>query len=487
MNPSPPVKEIKIGTAFLYAAGAVVSFSLAYAFTGCAVLMVVFFYCLFPLARLRTRRLAYYFGLGIGAAVYTPHLLFFWRIFGGGAIALWYVLPFWLGLFVMLGRACLFRFGPAAWACLAPFLWTGLEFFRSDLYYLRFSWLNAGYAFSDSRAAHYLSPNGVYSKLLDAWQPVLLHYLAAYGVYGIGFLFMAFAAVAHQRGRARWIGLALLTGVGFCPALLQTPVATPQKTLRLAGVQLEDPGSATVISALNDAAAKFPGADVFVLSEYTFFRPIPDSIKAWCRQHGKYLVVGGEDPVPPANFYNTAFVVDTNGDIVFRQAKSVPVQFFADGLPARSQKLWESPWGKIGLAICYDDCYSRVTDELIRQGAQALIIPTMDAVDWGEAQHLMHGRVAPARAAEYAVPVFRVCSSGVSQYVEPTGRVVSSAPFPGEGAMLAAEMTLPSHGRMPPDRLLARLSVAVAAMLIGWLAVEALWRKMKNRVHFPTS
>jgi apolipoprotein N-acyltransferase len=466
MNPSPPVKEIKIGTAFLYAAGAIVSFSLAYAFTGCAVLMVVFFYCLFPLARLRTRRLAYYFGLGIGAAVYTPHLLFFWRIFGGGAIALWYVLPFWLGLFVMLGRACLFRFGPVAWACLAPFLWTGLEFFRSELYYLRFSWLNAGYAFSDSRAAHYL---------------------AVYGVYGIGFLFMAAAAAAHQRGRARWIGFVLLIGLAFCPAWFQAPVAAPQKTLRVAGVQLEAPGSATVISALNDAAAKFPGADVFVLSEYTFFRPIPDSIKAWCRQHGKYLVVGGEDPVPPTNFYNTAFVVGTNGDIVFRQAKSVPVQFFADGLPARSQKLWESPWGKIGLAICYDDCYSRVTDELIRQGAQALIIPTMDSADWGEAQHFMHGRVAPVRAAEYGVPVFRVCSSGFSQYIDATGRVVNSAPFPGERAMLAAEMTLPSHGRMPPDRLLARLSVAVAAMLIGWLSVEALWRKMRNRVHSATS
>ena len=33
-------------------------------------------------------------------------------------------------------------------ALLIPMLWTGLEYFRSGLYYLRFSWFNAGYAFS---------------------------------------------------------------------------------------------------------------------------------------------------------------------------------------------------------------------------------------------------------------------------------------------------------------------------------------------------
>jgi predicted amidohydrolase len=92
-----------------------------------------------------------------------------------------------------------------------------------------------------------------------------------------------------------------------------------------------------VISVLNETVAKFPDTDLFVLSEYTFKDPVPDTVKAWCRNHRKFLVVGGEDPVPPSNYYNTAFVVDTNGDIVFRQAKSVPVQFFTDGLRLRKK------------------------------------------------------------------------------------------------------------------------------------------------------
>jgi apolipoprotein N-acyltransferase len=462
---NPPIKPLGLVPASLYAAGAVVSFSLAYAFARCELLIILFFVCLFPLARLRTRRLAYYFGLGIGLAVYTPHLLFFWRIFGGASIALWYVLPFWLGIFLMLGRACLFRFGPVAWACLAPFLWTGLEFFRSELYYLRFSWLNAGYVFLDSGASPYLS---------------------TYGVYGVGFLFMAAAAIAWLRSRTRWIGLGALATIALYPAVIPTPGGSPQKTLRVAGVQLEFPDSTTVLSSLSNAVVKYPDADVFVLSEYTFLRPIPDSIKTWCRKNRKFLVVGGEDTTPPSDFYNTAFVVDTNGSIVFQQAKSVPVQFFKDGLPAPSQGVWNSPWGRIGIAICYDDSYTRVTDELIRQGAQALIFPTMDTVDWGAAQHLLHGRTSSFRAAEYRVPVFRLCSSGVSKYVDATGRVLSSAPFPGDGAMLAADMPLPTHGRMPPDRWLARLSVAVVAALIVWLAVEAIRQKIQNRVRAST-
>jgi apolipoprotein N-acyltransferase len=173
--------------------------------------------------------------------------------------------------------------------------------------------------------------------------------------------------------------------------------------------------------------------------------------------------------------------VNTNGEIAFQQAKSVPVQFMKDGRPAGQQSLWDSPWGKIGLAICYDLSYTRVTDELIRQGAQALIIPTMDVADWGRDQHLLHGRIAPMRAAEYGVPVFRVCSSGISQFIDANGSLRASAPFPGDGTMLSAELELPDRGRIPPDRCLARLCVLVVVGLAGWFAFQAARQKLKNR------
>jgi apolipoprotein N-acyltransferase len=216
------------------------------------------------------------------------------------------------------------------------------------------------------------------------------------------------------------------------------------------------------------------------LSEYTFDGPIPERVKAWCRQHRKYLIAGGKDFIAGSEFFNTAFVVGPDGEIVFRQAKSVPIQFFKDGRPAREQKLWESPWGRLGICVCYDLSYRRVTDELIRQGAQAIIAPTMDVADWGGHQHKLHARVAPVRAAEYGVPIFRVCSSGISQLIDSAGCVVASAPFPGEHATIAGPLELAERGCLPLDHWLAPLSVFVTAVLVLWLSGKALLSKFSK-------
>jgi apolipoprotein N-acyltransferase len=445
------------------AATAILSFHLAYAIPNCQILLLLFLYCLFHLANLQTSRHAFYVGLGIGLAIYAPQLSFFWTIFQGGAIALWVILSCWLGLFLLLGRACLLRFGLIVWAWVAPFLWTGLEYFRSELYYLRFSWMNAGYALSDSAA---------------------LPYLACYGVYGIGFVLMTLAVLVGAFRQLGWswrIVVGIMTALLLLyPALTPVPMRQRHPSFRVTGVQLEFPSLLEAESALDQAIHKFPETDVLVLSEYTFSGPVPKLIKQWCRKHHKYLVVGGEDPVSASQYYNTAFVISPDGEIVFRQAKCVPIQFFKDGLPAPGQALWNSPWGKLGFGICYDASYTRVTDELIRQGAQGLIFPTMDVVDWGLRQHELHARIAPMRAAEYVVPVFRLCSSGISQFVGPSGRVFESAPFPGQGAIMSAQMQLANRGRLPLDRWLAPLSVGITAALGAWLAIDCVSHRFKT-------
>ncbi len=447
-------KNLSAWTTLWFALAAILSFHLAYSIENCQILIVVFLYCLFRLANVQTSRRAFYIGLGIGLAIYAPQLNFFWKIFQAGAIPLWLILSFWLGLFLLLGRACVARFGLVGWACATPFVWTGLEYFRSELNYLRFSWLSAGYVFSDSSS---------------------LHYWACYGVYGIGFVLMTLAAFLGVVRTPGWSGRILAGTVAalllLYPVLAPAPQNSARPSFRVTGVQLEFPSPAEAVLALDQAIDKFPDTDLLVLSEYTFNGPIPELIKKWCRKHRKYLVAGGEEPISGSQYYNTAFVVNPEGEIVFRQAKCVPIQFFKDGLPAPGQGLWNSPWGELGFGICYDASYRRVTDELIRQGAQGLIFPTMDVADWGVRQHQLHARIAPMRAAEYAVPVFRLCSSGISQFADPNGRVLDSAPFPGQGAIMSAPMQLQNRGRMPPDRWLALLSVGLTAALSAWLAI----------------
>src|SRR5436190_10608383 len=148
-KPVVPLQTVSWRRALLLAIGAVAAFHLAYTFPPLAFLIVVFLFFLFELAALPRHRQAFYFGLTVGWVVYAPHLAFFRSIFGWPAIALWTVLAFWLGLFVALARLCRLNFGRLA-VVLVPLVWSGLEYFRSELYYLRFSWLNVGYALADS-------------------------------------------------------------------------------------------------------------------------------------------------------------------------------------------------------------------------------------------------------------------------------------------------------------------------------------------------
>lgn len=258
--------------------------------------------------------------------------------------------------------------------------------------------------------------------------------------------------------------------------------AAGQRTqVHIAGIQFEVPYETEVLAGLDGLLQKYPDTDLVVLSEYTFMDTLPKSLKDWCRKHQRYFIVGAEDPAPRNNYYNTAFVIGPSGDVVFRQAKAVPIQFFKDGLPALEQKLWDSPWGKLGICICYDLSYTRVTDRLVQLGAQALIVPTMDVKDWGRRQHELHARVAPVRAAEYGVPILRLASSGISQSVDRTGQVLATAQYDGEGEMIAGVLELRGPGSLPVDRWLAPFSTALAVLVILCLVIGRILDKRHSR------
>jgi apolipoprotein N-acyltransferase len=417
--------------------------------------------CLTQLAHQRTVRRAFYFGLTAGFLCVAPQLTCFWEIFKAGAVPLWLLLSFWIGLFTTIVCACFKRWGRMRAMWLVPFIWTGLEYFRSELYYLKFSWLNAGYVFPEIPFFH----------------------INVLGMYFAGlFLFLLATIYCHRPLLTKFqleIIPILVVLLVVIVILLRLNHAVNFKgnslPIGLVGVQMEFPAANAIPKALDNALAKHPGTEIFVLSEYTLLGPVPDSLKDWSRKNSRYLVVGAEDPIPAkSNYFDTAFVIGTNGDIIFKQAKCVPIQFFKDGLPAEKQELWNSPWGKIGFCICYDLSYTRITDELVRQGAQLLIVPTMDVEDWGKHEHEIHALVAPVRAAEYGIPIFRVASSGVSQAVSGNGDVIAKTSVPGSGEIISAKLYLPKKGSLPLDRWLAPFCVVVTGAVLILLIVLAL-------------
>ena len=465
---NPSAKPLGWGKSVLWLVLAVLCFHAAYAsirHPATGLLIFGYAYFLVRLADQPGVRRAFYLGLATGYLCCAPQLYFFWSLFGPAAIALWFVLAFWIGLFAAIVCGCIRRWGKVRAMWLVPVFWTGLEYFRSELYFLKFSWLNVGYA-------------------LPAWFSFL-----GEGMYGIGFLvFGIVSGIFYARlikvnlveSIIIFVVILLLLWNFLLPVLAGTKSRQQFTPLSLAGIQMEFPSPNVLPKALDKALGKNPDAQIFVLSEYTLDGPVPDSLKQWCREHSRFLVVGGKDPAGTNNYYNTAFVVGTNGEIVFRQAKSVPIQFFKDGLPAPKQEVWNSPWGKIGICICYDLSYTRVTDRLVKQGAQLLIVPTMDVEDWGRHQHELHARVAPVRAAEYGIPIFRLASSGISQAVTRGGYVITQTSFPGSLEILSAQLRLPMRGSLPVDRWLAPVCVGITAFVLLTLLVLD-WRDRRAR------
>jgi apolipoprotein N-acyltransferase len=81
-------------------------------------------------------------------------------------------------------------------------------------------------------------------------------------------------------------------------------------------------------------------------------------------------------------------------------------------------------------------------------------------------EHQLHARVAPVRAAEYDIPIFRLASSGISQVVTRNGAVSDSAGFPGENEMIAGGFDLTGKGSLPVDRFAAPVCVVISGMLM---------------------
>ncbi len=442
----------------MFVAGAAVCFHVAY-FTPLGFFIFGYVICLAQLARMGNVRFAFYAGFAAGVLCFAPQLWFFMGIFGGVAVALWGILAFWIALFVALACAAWRRLGPGKFVWLAPFLWMGLEYFRSELYYLRFTWLNVGYAMAGQR---------------DIFIPFFI------GVYGTGFL-AAFAGACIAARKFKWPALVFAAAVVVLSLLLPggSFLMPKPRTVKVVGVQMEFPSADEVIANLDKALAQHPEGELFVLSEYTFEAPVPQPVTDWCREKQRYLIIGATDPAPGGDYYDTAFVIGPDGNVVFKQAKSVPIQFFKDGLPAQEQRVWQSPWGRIGICICYDLSYTQVTDALMRQGARAIIVPAMDVERWGAHEHELNARVATVRAAEYDVPVFRIASSGISQLVDANGVEIARTPVGAEGAVISGEMVIRwSIFRMatPGDRYLAWVSVVVTAAFIIGIVIDGLLR-----------
>ncbi len=159
-------------------------------------------------------------------------------------------------------------------------------------------------------------------------------------------------------------------------------------------------------------------------------------------------------------YFNTAFGVDTRGNVLGHYHKKILMPFgeyipFADKYPELKKLSPQtgdfgvgdisSPISveipsldkkvKFGLLICYEDLVSSHSVEAVKHGAEVLVNLTNDAWYGDTAAPFQHHLLASWRAIETRRYLIRATNTGYTAVVDPLGRTVAKLPIFEEGAI----------------------------------------------------
>ena len=347
-------------------------------------------------------------------------------------------------------------------ACaLAPFLWTALEYFRTNIPIIGSSWDLSGYPVTRNLA--------------------FMQVTSVTGIYGLCFLIAAYGSlVAYavmDRSKKAWritalatVALVLIGWIG--PHLV--PTAAPRYVAHL--VQTNFPqsesypadwmtihaGDMAKLADISITAAKAePGLIVWPEVPAPF--SLTDSIFAKdasgiARESGSYFLVGVVDWKRDAQgkwlASNTAVLLNPAGARIYSYDKIhllpfgeyVPLRGWltfakkltadiSDFTPGSVYGVGQVPEGKFGAFICYEAIFPSEVRRFTAGGAQLLITISNDG--WfgrssAPEQHMMMARV---RAVENRRWLLRDTNNGYTESVDPYGRTVAQLPLDIRGEL----------------------------------------------------
>jgi predicted amidohydrolase len=172
-----------------------------------------------------------------------------------------------------------------------------------------------------------------------------------------------------------------------------------------------------------------------------------ETLGAVAREYGLYLAYGFMEAVPADQegeseaYHNVYQVIGPDGTIAARYAKMIPSPVDAElsnktTIPGAGLTLVDTPWGKVGLLICWEAWFPELCRTLAMRGADVVLFPT-----GGMLYHLapVWGNLIQARATENLV--FTACcvnlfgvEDGFAHICAPEGALASSTK---EGVLVA--------------------------------------------------
>jgi len=150
--------------------------------------------------------------------------------------------------------------------------------------------------------------------------------------------------------------------------------------------------------------------------------------------------------------YNGAALVH-NGQVQDITYKSHPVPIAEGDIRRRNAQALDTPFGKVGVLICYDSMFASAIRELGHQGAEYLLLTTDDG-SFGHSSAL-YGHLAITRlhAISYGLPLVVASNMGPSVFFDRSGREIDSSEFAERGVFSSDVQRISTH---PPSYNVAR-------------------------------
>jgi apolipoprotein N-acyltransferase len=437
-------------------------------------------------------------------------LVLYWMI-----VALWHFTPLSAAgyaatvLILALWTAVLFAATGWVTRCLGaplgvvfPILWTAVEWAIGHLGDVRFPWLGLGTSLTGF--------------------PVVVQVAELIGARGVTFALVAANVVLAQAWLGRRDGRRAVVPAASVAAGIA--VAAGYGVVRMRTLDLRPLGTVAAIQPAIGFQEKWESANrepivngLFELSEQALRNADPDLVlwpeaalphaldyfPAWgqrLEEHAREarvpLVIGGIDVRPYSDgspeYFNAAFVYDTAGrrnPVPYHKQYLVPIVervpfvnprwfssllwfgAFGEGGPGA---VYQVPIGRFGILICYESAFEDLSRRYRREGADFVVNITNDAWFGNSAAPYQHAAHLVMRAIENRVGIARAANTGISEFVDPLGRVSHRTRL-GERTLVVGQV-VSSDVRTLYTRAgdwVGTLSLGMALLLLG----AARWRR----------
>ena len=171
----------------------------------------------------------------------------------------------------------------------------------------------------------------------------------------------------------------------------------------------------------------------------------PEFFSALAKGIGTPILVASHIPEIPGKsifqygYQNVAVLYASDGRVLdhYQSVGGAPSFSMIKEHNADKYRVMNSPFGKLGILLCYEDARPKFAQTALRQGARVLIAlsnPGFFSKTHMPYYHLIQDRL---RAIETGLPLLRVSSNGYSAQVDPRGRFLQKSALEEEDILLA--------------------------------------------------